>query len=244
MPRSPRLRTIMTVSAAVLVLAGCGGRSGDAEKVAAIPPPLPLAPSDTVTPVLEPAAANMEARVARLEGAVGALRSDYDRMMPAFASLNTTNQRILDILERMEEGGKTAPEKTVATSNAKVVTPADGKGAGSGAAVTGLRIGEHPGKTRLVFDLKDSAKPEFIYDIDNAEKILLVDLGGIRWLGADKGILKSSMIVGWNAQKSASGTASIVVELKKSAKIISSQYLKAEGKDPARLVLDIAPVGP
>lgn len=244
MPRSYRLRTIMAASIVALVLSGCGGGSGDAEKAAVAQPPLPLAPADAVTPVLEPAAANIEARVAKLEDSVGLLRSDYDRMMPAFASLNTTNQRILDLLDRMENGGKAASEKTAPTSSAQALAPAAAKEAGAVTIVTGLRIGEHPGKTRLVFDLNGSAKPEFTYDVDNAEKILLVDLGGTRWSGTEKAVLKSPMIAGWNAQKSESGTASIVVELKKSAKIISSQYLKAEGKDPARLVLDIAPGAP
>lgn len=279
MLRFHRFRTLMVASAAVLVLAGCGGgRSVDPDKtVAPLPPqaetkpsvmaaglddaPLPLAPADTVTPVLEPGEANMEARIARLEETVNTLRSDYDRIMPAFASLNTTNQRIQALLDQMEGGGKppalassvqafavvpvaAKPEKPAAeapkTQTAVSAPPTKGE---STATVTGLRIGEHADKTRLVFDLKAPAKPEFTYDLDNAEKVLLVDLGEIGWTAAEKGAPKSPMIAGWSAQKSASGGASVAIELKKSAKIVSSQYLKAEGADPARLVLDIAPGG-
>ena len=92
------------------------------------PQPLPLGKSDTLTPVLPsaampapPSADNattttvttvtgapdpvMEARIARLEASVGALRSDYERIMPAFASLNTTNERIQTLLDEMEAEG-------------------------------------------------------------------------------------------------------------------------------------------
>ena len=87
----------------------------DAEQPSA---PQPLAASDTLTPILPSAGAStttvtttattepsvfapvaaapgsVEERIAKLEQTVNSLRSDYDRIMPAFASLNTTNERI------------------------------------------------------------------------------------------------------------------------------------------------------
>jgi hypothetical protein len=332
----------LLLSISVLAVSACTGHSVDADKTAAPTPPASMSESNTLTandtltpmsvtttttssttspaplsipPVTTSAPGTIEDRMARLENAVGSLRSDYDRIMPAFASLNTTNERIQTLLDEIEQqnggaaSGKSAaasapmskpiqPFKTTqttttvtqseattsptaggvlpppgsvsraaptaATTTTKVVetrteatlapsadvmkamdemTPA---AASSTAAVTGaakgVRVGEHANKTRLVIDLAGNAKPDVSYDLDNTEKLLLVDLPGTTWGGAKSGTTKSSAFVsGWTAQDGANGGSNVAVQLKKGAKILSTEYLKAQGKDPARLVIDLGP---
>jgi hypothetical protein len=296
-----------------------------------------LTESDTLTPIMPqaPASGSTEERLARLEQSVSAIQSDYQRIMPAFASLNTTNERIQTLLGEIEKEkglhtaaalNKTAapalapapaaiktvtttetpsgtvevveeetvpatgvippagsvsraePVKTVTDAKTTVTTtsvvanesapplssiqsqptaeearaeaarqtqtaaPAPAA-AGHGNSVTGVRIGEHGSKTRLVFDLQGKTKPAFKYDLDNAEKLLLVDMAATGWTGGTAGRPKSPLIDSWTVTESMTGGSSVAIQLKKSARVISTQFLGAEGKDPARLVVDIAPQG-
>ncbi len=257
--------------------------------------PLPLDDSDTLTPVMpmaaptasdavqavgtgDPVSASLEARVARLEQSVGTLRSDYDRIMPAFASLNTTNERIQTLLDEMEAEGKippvvaaarpvpkvsapkaamkvepseedqammadeavmSAPEKVAPAAAAADVPPSSGQSS----SVTALRIGEHPDKTRLVLDMDAKAKPSFKYDVDHDEKLLLIDLPASAWAGKTTGRPNSPLVSGWDVQKGPSGGTTLAIQLKKDARVLSSEFLKAGNGEGARLVLDIASGG-
>lgn len=244
--------------------------------------------------------AAIEARMARMEEAVGSLRRDYDRIMPAFASLNTTNDRIQTLLDQIEtdQGAlKAAPVATTtktttvypamaaqsapatispvapkagdvsqrivdldaptpleiaskAQAPAAVVPSADVMDAMATPApaadypsmVKGIRLGEHGNKTRLVIDLATPEKPEIVYDIDNNEKLLLVDMPTTGWAGVREGKPKSSSFVsGWSAGAGNKGGTSLAIQLKKDAKIVSTQYIKREGNNPARLVVDLGP---
>ncbi|PZO86869.1 MAG: hypothetical protein DI626_05335, partial [Micavibrio aeruginosavorus] len=107
-------------------------------------------------------------------------------------------------------------------------------------SVMGLRIGEHGSKTRIVFDTTARTKPDFKFDVDNAEKVLLVDLPSSVWTGAPSGKPSSPMISAWNAQVTSTGGSVIAVQLKKNARVVGTEYLKPEGKNSGRVVIDIA----
>lgn len=370
MPRTKHFRTVLLVSISALALNACSGSSGtnQAKSSAPRPPitemdaamnapaPQPLSESDTLTPVMPRATGeSVEERIARLEQSVNSIQGDYQKIMPAFASLNTTNERIQKLLNQIEkETGKkvvladapapatAAPVTTVTTTKmaATPVTPATtvtsvetretvppatgvapaagtvsranaepiktvtdttttvttdavvhsdaattsgapplsafkeqptveearaeaarqtGKVAaatstetkmaaaapasGGSNAVTGVRIGEHGTKTRLVFDLDGKTKPAFKYDLDNGEKLLLVEMPSSSWTGKSSGKPKSPLVEGWTASAGADGGSTVAIQLKKDARVLSTEFLKAEGKDPARLVVDIAPQG-
>lgn len=350
MPSNRQFRVLL-VSISIAALTACSGSSGHQAKSAAPMPPVAemdaamaspaplgvtLTESDTLTPIMPqaPASGSTEERLARLEQSVSAIQSDYQRIMPAFASLNTTNERIQTLLGEIEKekGLHTAtvakaapapapalapaaiktvtttetpsgtievveeetvpatgvippagsvsraePVKTVTDATTTVTTtsvvanesapplssiqsqptaeearaeaarqtqaagPAPVPVAGHGNSVTGVRIGEHGSKTRLVFDLKGNTKPAFKYDLDNAEKLLLVDMAATGWTGGTAGRPKSPLIDSWTVTEGAEGGSSVAIQLKKSARVISTQFLGAEGKDPARLVVDIGP---
>lgn len=366
MPRTTQFRSVLLVSISALALTACSGSSDNQAKSSAPMPPITemdaamnapapqaLSGSDTLTPVMPRATAGvggetMEERIARLEQSVTAMQGDYQKIMPAFASLNTTNERIQKLLNQIEkETGKkvaltdasapaAAPVTTVTTTKTEAtpvttvtsvqttketvpatgVAPAAGTvsraepvktitdatttvttdavihsdaattiaGApplsafkeqptaeearaeaarqtgqsaapvetkmtaaapapGGGNAVTGVRIGEHGTKTRLVFDLDGKTKPAFKYDLDNGEHLLLVEMPSSAWSGKSSGKPKSPLVEGWTATAGEGGGSSVAIQLKKNARVLSTEFLKAEGKDPARLVVDIAPQG-
>lgn len=318
---------LLSLSAAAL--AGCSSPDADKQLASAkTSAPIPLVRGEAhgiekrFVPLAEPipvvsaehipakkAPETLEERVEILEDTVKTLKADYDKMMPAFAALNVTNERITALLAALEKQNgkaeepekgltekKTAakPEKTAA--KAKMITPVNKPGkaapaslkkegkkdvpkkepvkvAAKGTAikeasreakvvavapeakspaaaeaskasneVSRLRLGEHNGKTRLVLDLKSNSKPPFHADLDNVEKLLLIDLPGTGWIGGESAKTpKSSYVAGWSVQKAAGGGTSLAVQLKSEAKIQTTQFLPAEGKDPARLVLDIGP---
>lgn len=322
MPRTRSFRSLfLSMSVLALGACGGESHAPSAKTPAPLPPvgdvnaspeaavPQPLAASDTLTPVIPgatttsitttttavPAATGgmtVEERIAKLEQTVGSLRTDYDRIMPAFASLNTTNERIQTLLDEIEResGHRPAaeaapspvsaaepaptpvvaetttvtttttpapmtappiavepqtPTTTVTTQTVKTEaatpaaasapTPETGK-------INGVRIGEHGTKTRFVIDMTGKTKPEFKYDLDNGEKLLLVDLPTMGWAGSrsGKGGAAAPLVEGWNVQPGQNGGSTLAIQLKKNARILSTQFLPPEGKDPARLVMDIA----
>lgn len=276
------------LSMSVLAMAACsGGPQGvEPDKTAApVPPVMEREAAAVNEPDMDDFATPSEAavnaapmpltaddRLDRLEMAVAMLRADYDRMLPAFSHLNTTNTRIQALLDQMETERTpasapvaAAPVPAVETASAKKekkavpkvepkatvtekaeITPSPAVPVPAGAvnAVRGLRIGQHPGKTRLVIDLAGTGKPQPAYDLDNKEKVLLVDLPATPWGGAKSGKGdKDSLVSAWTARDNAGGGSSLAVQLGKQAKILSTEYLKPEGAMPARLVVDIAPAG-
>lgn len=341
MLRSSSFKVLLLAGLSVSALSACAGGSQTQEAKSSVPrPPVEnigdeqsLAASDTVTPIMQqaPEGESPEERMARLERSITELQADYQRIMPAFASLNTTNERIQTLLNEIEQQSAVrdhatgmAPMKTLkattttvsttekpvvsaASSNTSILTPgavstaretttttstvypeadvvaaqtapasapplsafasqptveearaeaarqtsvaemsanvAPAAASSASNSINGLRIGEHNTKTRLVFDMTGNEKPEIAYDIDNAEKLMLVQLPSSSWNGGKAGSPNSPLIANWAAQDTPSGGTAVAIQLKKNAKIVSSEYLKAEGKNPARLVVDIAAGG-
>ena len=368
MPRTTHFRSVLFVSISALALSACSGSSGtnqakssaprppitEMDAAMSAPAPQPLSGSDTLTPVMPRATGeSVEERIARLEQSVNSIQGDYQKIMPAFASLNTTNERIQKLLNQIEkETGKKVvladapapvapaapvttitttktaatpvmPATTVTSVETKETVPATGVAPAAGTvsranaepvktvtdttttvttdavvhsdaattsgapplsafkeqpsveearaeaarqtgkvaaatettmaaqapasggsnAVTGVRIGEHGSKTRLVFDLDGKTKPAFKYDLDNGEHLLLVEMPSSSWTGKSSGKPQSPLVAGWTASAGADGGSTVAIQLKKDARVLSTEFLKAEGKDPARLVVDIAPQG-
>jgi hypothetical protein len=109
----------------------------------------------------------------------------------------------------------------------------------AGKVVKDLRIGEQKGSSRLVLDLGEVTKVN--YDIDNGEKILLIDIPGFKWEGSQsKNFDKSPLIASYQADNDEKG-AHLIVQLKKAAKVANFTTIKATGSKFPRAVLDISP---
>lgn len=112
-------------------------------------------------------------------------------------------------------------------------------GTGSASTIRALRLGEHANKTRLVFDV--TTKPVYRTDLDNNEKLLVVEIDNAAWSGKIPSTLSSPMIQSYSTQalENNAGTRIIMV-LKKSAKISTQEVLNPESANgPYRLVLDL-----
>lgn len=109
----------------------------------------------------------------------------------------------------------------------------------SGLSVLDVRLGEHTGKTRLVFDVTGSAT--FRADLDNAEKILIVEIEKAAWNAAATKTLSSPMVQSYSTQALDGGNGvRVILVLKKNASISSQSLLKPEGAQPNhRIVIDL-----
>ncbi len=121
-----------------------------------------------------------------------------------------------------------------AASKAKAAaTPIPGK-----VTVKGLRIGEHTGKTRLVLDVNGAAK--YSYDLDNSENLLVIELPDAGWSGQQSWSAKNApLLASYTVQPSGSGSR-LIIQLKKSVKVIYENTIKPNGTPDHRIVIDIA----
>jgi hypothetical protein len=125
-----------------------------------------------------------------------------------------------------------APAPTPAATPAKTQSP-------SGLSVLDLRLGEHAGKTRLVFDVTGTTT--FRADLDNAEKILIVEIEKAAWNAAATKTLSSPMVQSYSTQALDGGNGvRVILVLKKNATISSQSLLKPEGAQTNhRIVIDL-----
>lgn len=187
-------------------------------------------------------AGGLTERVAHLEREMATLKTDMTQLAMTYNGLMTTNERIDALLTKLEQGDaepasvpavEAAPVKKQAMQKQAAPKPATKP---KEPAVLGVRLGEHPGKTRMVID--SSAPVSMISDLDNTEKILLIDLGKTGW-DAKKTVsgLSAPLVAGWNVED-VGGSKMLAVQLKKPIKILSTSTLKPVDGKPARLVID------
>ncbi|MBN8520802.1 MAG: hypothetical protein J0L77_02735 [Alphaproteobacteria bacterium] len=110
-----------------------------------------------------------------------------------------------------------------------------------GTQITNLRVGEHADKTRLVFDAgSSSVKIRYTVDLDNGEKILVLELPDSGWSApATQNFTGAPILVSYKTEKSASGGTLVIFQLKNPAKILYQGQLTGDGKG-TRLILDLA----
>ncbi len=112
-----------------------------------------------------------------------------------------------------------------------VTTPMQSVPAGQ-VAVTGVRIADHDGRTRIVVDA--SAKAAYTHNIDNTERLLMIEIPSAAWRGPAGGQVKSQLAKGWTASDDGTNVI-IAIELKNKAELVSSSVLSA----PFRIVFDL-----
>ncbi len=138
-----------------------------------------------------------------------------------------------------DTGGISTPLATPAAAAPAAAPASPDTASGSASTIRALRLGEHGNKTRLVFDV--TTKPVYRTDLDNNEKLLIVEIDNAAWSGKIPSALSSPMIQSYSTQalENNAGTRIIMV-LKKSAKIGTQEVLNPESANgPYRLVLDL-----
>lgn len=127
-----------------------------------------------------------------------------------------------------------APPPVVA---AAAVTPAPIAQLPSGASVTAVRVGAHPGKMRIVLDATKDAP--FTADLDSVEKILLVELHGTAWDTAPaKTYAGNPILASYTAEPMDGGGTRLIFTLKTASNILYSGAMGDAG--PRRIIIDIS----
>lgn len=203
---------------------------------------------------------NDTARIDRLERAVQDMRNDFNMVEPSIRrlmSIENDMQRLLSELEQLNANNGSTSAVTRRTNNSpsttstaapriqSTATPSSSMGfvkksapATSGQpTVYDLRVGEHSDKTRIVMDV--NSKTDFSVDIDNNERIMIVDLPNAGWdARTSQTFAKSLFISSYKVEKSDNGHI-VIFQLKKNAKIGYKADLKGFEGTSRRLVLDI-----
>ncbi|MBP7722404.1 MAG: hypothetical protein KA155_07685 [Alphaproteobacteria bacterium] len=115
-------------------------------------------------------------------------------------------------------------------------TPKPEPPASTGPAVTGIRTGLQPkGITRIVLDL--SGPTPHHSDLDNEEKLLLVEMPEAGWSAALNGTFADApLLVSWTTEPLPDGKGTrLVLQLRDKVQIVSDSSLNG----PARIVLDL-----
>lgn len=108
-----------------------------------------------------------------------------------------------------------------------------------GNGVVGVRVGAHPDSVRIVLDVM-GGKDKFTANLDNAEKVLMVELPSTAWSAAKSETMKGNpLVASYTAQPSGKGTV-LAIALKAETKILGSKTLKGSGGNATRLIIDLS----
>ena len=258
MIHSSKAILLMTVAAS-LSLTSCSGARTHGRAVATQPvhAPVNLQPVDATSmpPEALPVSGDTTQRIAMLEGEVSRLKQEVVAARPKIAKIDVMEQKFKDLslgldhidatygmaaTARIAAEAAPAPKavaKAKAEQSKKQVEKAQPAYKG-GKTVHDLRIGEQKGFTRLVLDLGQPVK--VTYDIDNAEKIMLIEIPGFTWSAAAEKTLSSSPLIASYQVKSDAAGSHLAVQLKKATKVANYSQIGATGDKPPRAVIDIA----
>lgn len=106
--------------------------------------------------------------------------------------------------------------------------------------VTAVRIGLHPDKTRLVFDLSKPGK--FSYDIDPSGKVLSVRLPQSGWSATPQKPGAGSLVKSLRAVPAPGGGVAVNIELSRPGRLAFSGTLPPNEVYGDRIVFDVAPL--
>jgi len=140
-------------------------------------------------------------------------------------------------VEELPETAQTVPpavtEKAEPPSQ-KPTKPSDGK-----TQVYDLRVGEHTDKTRLVLDV--SAQTSYSTDLDNMEKLLVVELPEAAWSAPENQEFQGSPVLSsYRVESVNNGQGSLLVlQLKRPATLLFSGKLPATSGKGQRIVIDL-----
>ena len=178
-----------------------------------------------------------------VKGAIGAPQKMVET--PAIDSAKTQHIQVKPTsssIEKTPAPKKIAPKVAAAKptaqpteQKAKTMTPKSM----SGTHVLNVRVGSYPDKTRIVLDVSQPAS--YNIDLDNNEKLLVMEISGAKWAARESFTFKDSpLLEAFSAQSDANGGSRLLLSLKKPVKILKKFALKKDGPRKDRIVLDIA----
>ncbi len=108
------------------------------------------------------------------------------------------------------------------------------------ASIQNVRFGNHEGgKSRMVIDV--SAAPQFTFDIDNNEKLMVVEIPGTVWSAGPitRQLQDHPLVQSMASSPDGQGGTRVVLQLKAPAKVLWSQAIPPAGGQGNRIVIDI-----
>lgn len=268
--KTSRFQSLLCVPM-IIALGGCGmiGNPFGSKDKANAPRFESVLADDDISPPNGPSNSNLfgqnlrgdDARLDRLERAVQDMRNDFDGVRPSIDRLISIEQDIQDLIAQLETLTVSDPapapaiaapqslqapqtknnlmptaEKMSAPKEKAMATPPVTDGV---ASVYNVRIGTHPGKTRMVLDV--NTKTPFTADLDNGEKILVIELPNANWTAAMNKSVNNPIIASYSVEKKDDAPGSMmIVQLKKGTSISYQQSLKALSGGGQRIVIDLS----
>ena len=134
---------------------------------------------------------------------------------------------------------KKEPPKAVAVN--KTPPPAPKPQTFSGTAALNFRVGEHADKVRIAFDA--NKKINFNIDIDNDEKLLIVEIPNARWEGKEnQKFANSKLLESMSVESIGDSGTMLIITLKRSAQILQKKILSPDGSSGYyRAYFDLTP---
>lgn len=108
-------------------------------------------------------------------------------------------------------------------------------------AIRNVRFGNHDGgKSRMVIDV--SAASSFTFDIDNDEKLMVVEIPGTVWDAGPitRQLQDHPLVQSMASSPDGAGGTRVVLQLKAPAKVLWSQAIPPAGGQGNRIVIDIS----
>ena len=199
---------------------------------------------------------DMQDRISLLEQKIATLEKDMNDAKPTLAKVDVMERQFRSLslqLDRIdqEQLPMTTSDTIVSVPHDKPVhtnkvvtknkepekTKATSRYSGVG-AVTGVRFGnKNSASTRVVVD---GGKPvSMTADLDNNEKILVLEIKGLDWKTAlRRPSIASPLVASYTAQNTENGSR-LVLQLKRAVKIGKVQSLSPEGSNGHRAFLDL-----
>ena len=108
-------------------------------------------------------------------------------------------------------------------------------------SIQNVRFGNHDGgKSRMVIDV--SAASSFTFDVDNQEKLMVVEIPGTVWNAGPitRQLQDHPLVQSMTSSPDGTGGTRVVLQLKTSAKVLWSQAIPPAGAQGNRIVIDIS----
>ncbi len=208
----------------------------------------------------------LDANVSGIESDVAGLQTDMTKAKPQLAKVDSMERHFrqlsleLDRINNTYGVEATAPKPTPAkvekaqvapkpkaveakplppVSEAPKAKPVVAKKPSAPLQVQQVRVGEQAnGKTRIVLDTSAAAKIN--YDIDNGEKILLIEVPDASWAARQTQTLKAGGLVSSYKAESDGNGSRLIVQLKGPAQVVSTSRLDPSDGAGYRVFLDLA----
>lgn len=108
----------------------------------------------------------------------------------------------------------------------------------SASAVTAFRLGDNPDRARLVFEGTQSM--EYDLELDNGEGLMVITLSNMDWAAVrERALSQTSLVKSYTSVANDNGGTSVILQLKRPARVEWVQRFEPVAGKPHRLIVDL-----